>query len=1339
MLAEIGAANASYQLRSLKDELLLYAVQVGPLSAVKHIVEGGLVEDLNAQDANGDTALHLAAISNRQEVIVYLMAQPGINDCILNNELKQPFQCTNDIEISRLMDQLRTKHIAKITTQLRTAFDSQDYKTLDLILNNSRNKELLDINGTDPYTGDTILLEFVKKNNIKMVEFILKHGADPFKRSSTGKSPEEAAITPEMKDVIQESFAKQNVMDSTSKPQQEGGCPTFKGFLMKWTNFAGGYRLRWFVLDKEARLSYYKSPNDMNNTCRGMIHLAHAMIKVDSSENSKFEIIIQNPSDGTPVRWHLKSEHATETQKWVWVLQNAITFAKDHQKKTNKLSPNNINNNNNEHHLLAETDSSVVAHSGNVEPRVPTTIPELGVARDLESKPVSQTISEANDAAQEFKDLLDNAESDVDLPLHLSSGRGSIDSDHTNTLDRVKSNGPIPDRTLAYTMAPPKIRSSMDSQRSNRTSNSNISSHEMNPSTPSKSKKFKHRLSKFATLGRSKRKHSHYDEANSSQVSFADSTVSSVDDYDDELTDSSSYDLNGSSSDLNIIRNQMNIQLATFRDFLKQAGKDDTITSRQLADTCGGILNTLESLIYKEGKIVNSKYNDLSHKLEKQHKISTIWENSIKQLEFEIKDREAKIVELEDKLRNVKKSLRNSVLVAGNNGHLSLNSKALDFSEFIHTDENSPKAKESDNNNNNNNRNSTSAAALARAKLSALNKPPTVIVSDEKDQIEEEIIPASAPPVPLKNSRVPVTTAIPDEKSFAAPPPLPSSPPPSVPLDPTLAKFLEEEDEFDSEDEFFDAENDDAEVRDMSELDKLETERYEQSHPSDVNNVPVSKTVSQSKMEISSDDDNEEYVQEAKPEDEEPKKIEESEIHQEVLTKPGSTMELKPETTNATAASDLSSWFNPEKDAEGKYVVNGHKLVSNAQDKRFEKILGEHTFKGYNDPLRTSLAPEDNRPRISLWGVLKSLVGKDMTKMTLPVSFNEPTSLLQRNVEVIEYSDLLDKASTMESSILRLVYVAAFAASEYASTVGRIAKPFNPLLGETFEYARPDKGYRCFVEQVSHHPPISALVAESSSWSYYGESNVKTKFLGRSFDIKHLGTWFCELYPDHGVRAKNGETTDMEIYSWKKVNNSVIGIIVGNPTIDNYGDMEIVNHTTGDYMKYTFKPRGWRASSAYEVKGEVFNSKGQLMYTIGGHWNEKIYCKPANNKNAEKFLVWQAAPRTEMMFHLTNFAATLNAPQEHLLPVIACTDTRLRPDQRAMEDGQYDLASEEKNKVEEKQREARKQREIKGEVYEPYFFKRSKHPVTGEEYWQYKGTYWQDRDEGKLKNYKDIF
>ena len=49
---------------------------------------------------------------------------------------------------------------------------------------------------------------------------------------------------------------------------------------------------------------------------------------------------------------------------------------------------------------------------------------------------------------------------------------------------------------------------------------------------------------------------------------------------------------------------------------------------------------------------------------------------------------------------------------------------------------------------------------------------------------------------------------------------------------------------------------------------------------------------------------------------------------------------------------------------------------------------------------------------------------------------------------------------------LRLAYLAAFACSSWVVTQSRFGKPFNPLLGETFEYVRPDLGYYCATEQV---------------------------------------------------------------------------------------------------------------------------------------------------------------------------------------------------------------------------------------------------------------------------------
>lgn len=86
----------------------------------------------------------------------------------------------------------------------------------------------------------------------------------------------------------------------------------------------------------------------------------------------------------------------------------------------------------------------------------------------------------------------------------------------------------------------------------------------------------------------------------------------------------------------------------------------------------------------------------------------------------------------------------------------------------------------------------------------------------------------------------------------------------------------------------------------------------------------------------------------------------------------------------------------------------------------------------------------------------------------LQVNFNEPLSMLQRLTEDLEYHELLDKAVKCESSTEQMCFVAAFSVSSYSTTVHRTAKPFNPLLGETYELDRLEEfGFRSLCEQVS--------------------------------------------------------------------------------------------------------------------------------------------------------------------------------------------------------------------------------------------------------------------------------
>lgn len=67
------------------------------------------------------------------------------------------------------------------------------------------------------------------------------------------------------------------------------------------------------------------------------------------------------------------------------------------------------------------------------------------------------------------------------------------------------------------------------------------------------------------------------------------------------------------------------------------------------------------------------------------------------------------------------------------------------------------------------------------------------------------------------------------------------------------------------------------------------------------------------------------------------------------------------------------------------------------------------------------------------------------------------------------------------------VYVAAFAISAYASTYYRAgSKPFNPVLGETYECDRPDKNFRFIAEQVetTWFTPRQSLRGSRLLWLY---------------------------------------------------------------------------------------------------------------------------------------------------------------------------------------------------------------------------------------------------------------
>jgi hypothetical protein len=475
-----------------------------------------------------------------------------------------------------------------------------------------------------------------------------------------------------------------------------------------------------------------------------------------------------------------------------------------------------------------------------------------------------------------------------------------------------------------------------------------------------------------------------------------------------------------------------------------------------------------------------------------------------------------------------------------------------------------------------------------------------------------------------------------------------------------------------------------------------------------------------------------------------------------------------------------------------------------------------------------------------LWTLLKNAIGKDLSRITLPAYYNEPLTVLQRSAEELEHISLVRKAAAAATPSERMTWVAAFAMSAYHTTVNRPGKPFNPMLGETYELDRTADplGVRFLAEQVSHHPPVTALHCVGRGFIFHADSQIRSKFWGNSLEVFPTGTLHLHL-PER-----------VEHYTWSKV-TTCIHALFGSRWVDHYGDMTITNHATGDVGHLKFIKKGW-LSGQFEVSGSVSDARGKTFCILWGHWNDALYALPPHLDESERkrrgkaqaksakaegrsksdecvgwfrmfcflrlfvwflffvclfvclfvfiasvqfrlshpshplhthkcththtlslslyiyiyiytlyapdsgggnggfdpsldpecTLLWRAPSRpahSAAQYNLCSYAMSLNELPADLRAWLAPTDARFRPDQRALEIGEAQRATDEKLRLEEKQRAARRRREAAGEEWRVNWFERRFDPDSQTEGWVYRGDYFERRARKDWEGLPDIW
>ncbi|KAI1389447.1 Oxysterol-binding protein-domain-containing protein [Hypoxylon trugodes] len=391
---------------------------------------------------------------------------------------------------------------------------------------------------------------------------------------------------------------------------------------------------------------------------------------------------------------------------------------------------------------------------------------------------------------------------------------------------------------------------------------------------------------------------------------------------------------------------------------------------------------------------------------------------------------------------------------------------------------------------------------------------------------------------------------------------------------------------------------------------------------------------------------------------------------------------------------------------------------------------------------RRKTIPPVTVPPPSLIAFFRKNVGKDLSTVSMPVSSNEPISALQRVAEQLEYAQLLDKAAQQRAPKDRLLYVTAFAISQFSANRVReraMRKPFNPLLGETFELLRTESevpgGFRLVVEKVTHRPVRLAMQADAAAWSLTQSPAPSQKFWGKSAELNTEGRVRVAL------RLSDG--TD-ELYSWNIATMFLRNVVMGEKYVEPVGSMVVSNDSTGAKSNIEFKTKGMFGGRSEDVEVACCDASGtQTGFGLVGNWTSSIKVVEGGKPTGQE--IWKAGqlvPNAPNTYGFTSFSAALN----EITPIekgrLPPTDTRLRPDQRLVEQGKFDEAEEWKVALEEAQRARRRDMETNGEEHKPKWFVKVPEAPEGEELWRMKHgkeSYWEERMKGEWKGVERIF
>lgn len=317
--------------------------------------------------------------------------------------------------------------------------------------------------------------------------------------------------------------------------------------------------------------------------------------------------------------------------------------------------------------------------------------------------------------------------------------------------------------------------------------------------------------------------------------------------------------------------------------------------------------------------------------------------------------------------------------------------------------------------------------------------------------------------------------------------------------------------------------------------------------------------------------------------------------------------------------------------------------------------------------------------------------GADLSRITLPTFILEPKSMLERITNFMQTPETLLPIPTIEDPTERFISVVKFYLSGWHIKPAGVKKPLNPCLGEfyTCYWNFSDNTQAYYIsEQTSHHPPKSSYfyMAPEHHIRIDGTLKPRSRFLGNSAASMMEGVAVLRILNRGGPAGEKYLLTQPNMY--------VRGILFGKMKYE-LGDHSYVKSPELDLIAdIEFKTKGYFTGSYDAIGGYIKReSTGENLYELSGKWNEEMWIK--NLVTGQRELLFDATHARATPPSVRPIEEQEERESQRLWkPVVSAL---LRRDQQ--------VATDEKFKIETRQREEARARELDGVEWKPRFFR----------------------------------